>query len=155
MAKYDENTIYSEFRHNYNFNGSQDGCFIMLLDTYYDSVKTMPIEKIKSLLPTSEHNGPGGTYFEEYMIKKSIPSKHYPFKLTASIYDWFGDKSTSDVIKAVGNNEEEIYQRLLIGYLDYLIRSQIYAIKHDIECSNIENAIRVINKAIFENTYVE
>lgn len=146
--KYDKQTVFNEFRHSYDFNGTSDNDLIDLLNQHYDKVKCMPTDVIKSLLPTPEHNGPGGTYFQEWMIKKREPTKHYPFTIEASLYDWYGDRTTTDVAHAVGNTEEEIYQRLLIDYLNYLKWSVKEAIRFSYSSDDIQKVIDNITNTI-------
>lgn len=146
--KYNEQTIYDDFRHYYNFNGKQDTDFIDLLNKYYDKIKTMSINDIKALLPSPENTGPSGTYFKEWMIKECNPTKEYNFTINASIFDWYGDRTTTDVVTVAGNNLDEIYQRLLIGYLDYLIYLKHMVEGYGYNTNDIENTFNHITEVI-------
>lgn len=121
--KYDDKTLHDEFRHYSPKHGLKEGIrelFLDILNEYYDIVKTMPTDVIKSLFPTPKHTGPVGTYFEEWMIKQRNPTEHYPFTIEAVIMDWYGDRSTTAVVNAVGNSIDEVLQRLLLAYILYL-----------------------------------
>ncbi|MCA4468126.1 hypothetical protein [Bacteroides xylanisolvens] len=150
---YDKQTVFNEFRRSYDFTGTTDDALIEILNSHYDKVKRMPIDVIKSLLPTPEHTGPGGTYFQDWMIKKCAPTKHFPFTIEASIFDWYGDRTTTDVVHSVGNTEEEIYQRLLIDYLNYLKWSVKEAIRFSYSSDDIQKVIDNITNTI--NQYGE
>lgn len=118
--KYTNQTVFDEFRHNYNHSGD-NAELVALLNRYYDGVKQMSIDDIVPLLPI-EKDGPIGTYFQpHWMIQKCEPNEYYPFTMSARIFDWHGDRSTTDVVKAVANDEQTLYQRLLILYLYYCL----------------------------------
>lgn len=120
--EYTEKTVYDEFRHVYAFNNHKlNNEFAAFLNKYYDKVKALSLEDVKSLLPI-DFVGDGGTYLEpDRMIQNVNPTKAYPFTLVGKIWDWKGDKSTTDVITSCANNEEDLYRRLLVQYIDYLI----------------------------------
>lgn len=121
--KYNKDVLLKEFRHYSSECGAKDDACELLVDIinkYYDIVKIMPTEVIKSLLPTPKHTGPHGTYFEDWMIRQCNSTRHYPFTIEACIMDWYGDRTTTDVVKAVGNSIDEVLQRLLITYIYYL-----------------------------------
>lgn len=120
--EYTEKTVYDEFRHVYAFNNHKlNNEFAAFLNKYYDKVKALSLEEVKSLLPI-DFVGDGGTYLEpDWMIQNVNPTKAYPFTLVGKIWDWKGDKSTTDVITSCANNEEDLYRRLLVQYIDYLI----------------------------------
>lgn len=130
--KYNSNTIKNEFRHHSEY----DFDFVLLLNKYYDDVKKLTVGEVKRLLPTRQHPGFGGTYYEDWMFKESEPTKHYPFRLEASIYDWCGDRSTVDVCTACGNTPEEVFARLFMEYLYYL----------QCDCQQCENAALQFNE---------
>lgn len=125
---YTASTIHDEFRY-YCYQSNFTG-FIDFLNEHYDDVKSLTLDEIKSLLPI-KHKGFNGTYFfPDHMIRHCQPTPYFPFSLEAKIYDWYGDRSTTDVVTANGNTEREIYERLLVYYM---FRLQGYTYYHEAE----------------------
>lgn len=116
--KYMIYTVFSEFRHEYSDNNFCSK-FIDILNKYYDLIKNTNIDIIKSLLPINFH-GYCGSYLEDWMISEIKPNKNYPFSIIGKIYNWYGDKSTCDIVTSVANTYDELYQRLLVQYMYYL-----------------------------------
>lgn len=113
---YTDKTVFNEFRHEYFNNSSK---FIDILNKYYDLIKNTNIDIIKSLLPINFH-GYCGSYLEDWMINEIKPNPNYPFSIRGKIYNWYGDRSTCDIVTSVANTYDELYQRLLIQYIYYL-----------------------------------
>lgn len=113
---YTDKTVFNEFRHEYFNNSSK---FIDILNKYYDLIKSTNIDIIKSLLPINFH-GYCGSYLEDWMINEIKPNPNYPFSIRGKIYNWYGDRSTCDIVTSVANTYDELYQRLLIQYIYYL-----------------------------------
>lgn len=118
MSKYNKDTVFNEFRHLYSHDGSNND-FIEFLNTTYDRVKSASIESIMKSLPI-EYHGFGGTYHEDWMVHEVEPTKHYPFRYRGYIYDWYGDRSTTEIVTAVANNKDDLYRRMLVQYMWYL-----------------------------------
>lgn len=116
--KYTNKIVFNEFRHRYNFDNNNYE-FIDFLNKYYDLVKNTNIDIIKSLLPINFH-GYCGSYLEDWMISEIKPNKNYPFSIIGKIYNWYGDRSTCDIVTSVANTYDELYQRLLVQYMYYL-----------------------------------
>lgn len=153
--KYNDKTVFDEFRHAYrykNFDKLDNSDLVELLNRYYDNVKMMSIADIMPLLPMKS-DGPNGTYFQpEWMIQKCEPNEHYPFTMKANIYDWHGDRSTTDVVNAVANDEQSLYQRLLILYLFYLLLDwRTHKVNYDNICDTAAKIINAITKFKNEN----
>lgn len=113
---YTDKTVFNEFRYEYFNNSSK---FIDILNKYYDLIKNTNIDIIKSLLPINFH-GYCGSYLEDWMINEIKPNPNYPFSIRGKIYNWYGDRSTCDIVTSVANTYDELYQRLLIQYIYYL-----------------------------------
>lgn len=96
-----------------------DEHFARMLDLYYDEVLATDIDVIKRLLPI-EHHGFNGSYLEDWMIKDVDPALWHGYTKRGFIYDWFGDKTTCDIIDVCGNSLDEIYRRLLMKYISHL-----------------------------------
>lgn len=115
---YTVQTIFNEFRHCY-FDGKCHSKTVEFLTKYYDLVKSLPTPIIRSMLPIDFH-GFGGSYLEDWMIQDIAPTENYPFSIRGQIYDWYGDRTTSDIFTSVANTPDELYQRMLIQYMLYL-----------------------------------
>lgn len=90
--------------------------FCIVLNDYYDKVKALPIETVKSLLPIDKI-GPVGTYFKEDWMVRFVESRQ---EYMAEIYDWCGDRSTTNVVHAQAKDKDMLYRRLLVAYIFYL-----------------------------------
>lgn len=115
--KYSKKTIFDEFRHWWNY-GNIDSQ-ISLLNRYYDKVKGLSIEKVKSLLPI-DHHGFCESYHEPWMVHDRIPTNDYPFALSGEVWNWYGDRTTCSILTAVANDEDTLYRRMLVMYISYL-----------------------------------
>lgn len=139
---YTAETVFKEFRHvacSRNKEGVEK--FVRLLNECYDKVKALPIDTVKTLLPIG-HVGYGGTYHKDWMIHECKCTKHYPFLYEGKIYDWYGDKTTTDIITSVANSKDDLYRRMLVQYIDYLCGYYEYS-KAQQELVHI---VRVVNE---------
>lgn len=102
--------------------------FVVFVNLYYDDVKALTMEQVKSLLPIT-HDGYAGTYLQDWMITHEDANHKYPYgyKMQGKIYDWHGDRTTTDIVTAFADNEEQLYQRLLLQYMWYLFCNKEYA----------------------------
>ena len=97
-----------------------------LIEEVYPKIKNLTKEQIVKMLPTPEHTGPNGTYFQPWMVTRITPNRYYKnlwnheVILRGTIWDWYGDRTTTDVVEAMSWDEESMYQKLLLGYLSHL-----------------------------------
>lgn len=112
--------IYSPFYKNERVDK-----FVELLNLYYDCIKNAPMEVVKSLLPI-DFIGYKGIYLKEWMIEDVKPSKYLPFTLMGRIFDWYGDRTTTDIVTVYANEKDELYRKLLMKYLMYLHSYKAY-----------------------------
>lgn len=119
MGRYNDKTVFDEFRHGYSYKKGGNDEFVSFLNSFYDKVKALPIEKVKDLLPIN-HHGYNGSYHEPWMIRYASSNKNYPFTINGQIYDWYGDRTTCDIITAAANTMEDVYRRMLIQYMYHL-----------------------------------
>ena len=111
------------------------------IEQWYDKIKSLSLDKIKELLPIN-YVGPYGTYFiPDSHVHEANQTKYFPFTLTGEIWCWYGDRSTCSFIEACANTEEELYQRLLMLYLDYLLNEYLDEAKKITD--KIENGIKL------------
>lgn len=82
---------------------------VKLVNSLYDRVKDMPLERLKALLPFSpnEHGDYVGFNCQT------------PHGWSACIRDWYGDRTSTEICKATGDTEDEVLRKLLILYINY------------------------------------
>lgn len=101
----------------------EDG-FWWLITNYYDKIKRLKTIQLIKLLPSEQHLGYEGLFFDiERMILSTTPSKWFPYKLVGGFRDYHNAKLKNEV-STYGNSKRRICQKLLILYLTYLKRHE-------------------------------
>lgn len=120
ILKYDGTTVYDDFRDCCFHRGNTlqaPKLLVKLLNAYYDDVKSLSEEQLKSILPDDKHPSYRGVYFADWVVKYQMPTRFQPLPFTGYLFADYGDRTMCTVH---GKREKEIYERLVMSYLYYL-----------------------------------
>lgn len=120
MLKYDGTTVYDDFRDCCFHRGNTlqaPAMMIKILNAWYDKVKSLSEEQLKSIFPDDKHPSYNGVYFADWVVKYDKPTRFKPWPFTGYLYADYGDRRICTVH---GKSEKEIYERLVISYLYYV-----------------------------------
>lgn len=120
--EYTIQTVANEFKFDYNKITAVK--YAEFLNEYYDLVKNLETKIIKSILPIN-HKGFGDSYLDEdKMITEIIENDIHVFK--GCIFNIPQATRETVIVISIANNKKELYERMLIQYMNYLSNYKKY-----------------------------
>lgn len=82
ILKYDGTTVYDDFRDCCFHRGNTlqaPAMMIKILNAWYDKVKSLSEEQLKSIFPDDKHPSYNGVYFADWVVKYDKPTRFKPW----------------------------------------------------------------------------